>query len=116
MLTDLDEKKPAPTVKKSWGGARPNTGGPRPGSGRKKGSPNKMTADIKAAIVTAKMGDAAVKDRAPEYIAAMFDALAATAKADGNDPIGKAFAAPADKKLSPRDAYIAGLNSAHLPK
>ena len=53
MLTDLDEKKPAPTVKKSWGGARPNTGGPRPGSGRKKGSPNKMTADIKAAILEA---------------------------------------------------------------
>jgi len=77
---------------------------------------DKSAADIKAAIVTAKMGDAAVKDRAPEYIAAMFDALAATAKADGNDPIGKAFAAPADKKLSPRDAYIAGLNSAHLPK
>lgn len=52
-MLELDEKKPAQVTKRSWGGARPGTGGARPNSGRKKGSPNKMTADIKAAILEA---------------------------------------------------------------
>jgi len=34
--------------KKGWGGARPNSGGRRPGSGRRKGTPNKVAAEIKA--------------------------------------------------------------------
>ena len=49
----LDEKTETKTVKGKHGGSRPNTGGRRPGSGRKKGSPNKLTADIKAAILEA---------------------------------------------------------------
>lgn len=53
MLTEIEEKKPVATTKGKWGGARPNTGGARPGSGRPKGVPNKMTADIKAAILEA---------------------------------------------------------------
>ena len=35
------------------GGARPNSGGKRLGSGRKPGTPNKLTANIKAAILEA---------------------------------------------------------------
>jgi len=50
----LVEKVGQETPKKSgWGGARPNTGGKRPGSGRKKGTPNKINADLKNMIITA---------------------------------------------------------------
>lgn len=41
------EEKIGPKISKR-GGARPGTGGKMPGSGRKKGTPNKATADIKA--------------------------------------------------------------------
>jgi hypothetical protein len=33
--------------RKGWRGSRANSGGRRPGSGRKKGTPNKVTAEIK---------------------------------------------------------------------
>src|SRR6056297_765581 len=57
-VVDRAAGPPAEKVEKSVtkgrrGGPRPNSGGKRPGSGRKKGIPNKMTADIKAAIVEA---------------------------------------------------------------
>ena len=49
MSEELDEKAGPKIIKTRgpWGGARPNTGGRRPGSGRKKGTPNKVTAEIK---------------------------------------------------------------------
>jgi hypothetical protein len=49
MSEELDEKAGPKIIKTrgTWGGARPNTGGRRPGSGRKKGTPNKVTAEIK---------------------------------------------------------------------
>jgi len=51
MNEELDEKVGPKIIKsdakRTWGGARPNTGGRRPGSGRKKGTPNMVTAEIK---------------------------------------------------------------------
>ncbi len=49
----LDEKQPAPITKKKHGGSRPNTGGARPGAGRKPGVPNKISGDVKAMILGA---------------------------------------------------------------
>ena len=47
-MVDPKISKMEPQIsKKSWGGSRPNSGGRRPGSGRKKGTPNKATAEIK---------------------------------------------------------------------
>lgn len=43
----------AKTTKGKHGGARANSGGKREGSGRKKGVPNKVTADLKKAILGA---------------------------------------------------------------
>lgn len=43
-------------------------------------------ADIRKAVVTAKLGDAAVKDKTPAYIDARFDILVDEAKAGGADP------------------------------
>jgi len=54
VTSALEDKVEAKITKKNgWGGARPNTGGKRPGSGRKKGTPNKVTADVKDAILKA---------------------------------------------------------------
>src|SRR5262249_29551776 len=51
MNEELDEKVGPKIIKsgakRTWGGARPDTGGRRPGSGRKMGTPNKATAEIK---------------------------------------------------------------------
>src|SRR4030095_5615011 len=46
MNEELDEKV-GPKIKGTWGGARPNTCGRRPGSGRKKGTPNFITRELK---------------------------------------------------------------------
>jgi len=47
-MVDAKISKMEPQIsKKGWGGARLNSGGRRPGSGRKKGTPNKVTAEIK---------------------------------------------------------------------
>jgi hypothetical protein len=48
---ELAEKQSAKINK--HGGKRVNSGGRRSGAGRKKGSPNKLTADVKAAITEA---------------------------------------------------------------
>ena len=55
---ELAEKKSAKISK--HGGKRANSGGNRSGAGRKKGSPNKLSADVKAAIMAAfdEVGDA----------------------------------------------------------
>ena len=54
MSNHDDEELPEPAEKvdpkiskKSWGGPRANSGGRRPGSGRKKGTPNLMTRELK---------------------------------------------------------------------
>lgn len=72
-------------------------------------------AGIRAKVVQAKKGDAAVKDRSADYVAAMFDALLSDA-ADP-DPIrdGLKFG-DGGKKLSPRDAYLAGLGQDWRPQ
>lgn len=44
----IAEKK-GPEITKKRGGARPNTGGKRPGAGRPPGSPNKVTASVREA-------------------------------------------------------------------
>lgn len=49
----LDEKQQGQITKKKHGGARPNTGGPRLGAGRKPGVPNKISGDVKAMILGA---------------------------------------------------------------
>jgi hypothetical protein len=49
---DLADKVEGKTSKRH-GGARPNSGGRRPGSGRKKGTPNKISSDLKAMILQA---------------------------------------------------------------
>lgn len=49
----LDEKQATQIIKKKHGGSRPNTGGPRPGAGRKPGVPNKISGDVKAMILGA---------------------------------------------------------------
>jgi len=79
---------------------------------------DKSAADIRAAVVTAKMGDAAVKDRSADYVAAMFDALAATANDSGqDDPIRNAMKGGSrNANVSPRDAYLASLADAWKPK
>ncbi len=53
LLAPIVDKTDKKTSKGKRGGARPNTGGRRPGSGWKPGSPNKITADVKNAIVEA---------------------------------------------------------------
>lgn len=70
---------------------------------------------IRAKVVQSKKGDAAIKDRSPDYVAAMFDALLSDA-ADP-DPIrdGLKFG-DGGKKLSPRDAYLAGLGQDWRPQ
>jgi len=57
-------------------------------------------ADIRKAVVTAKLGDAAVKDKTPAYIDARFDILVDEAKASGADP----FRAAVKDGLSTSDA------------
>jgi hypothetical protein len=47
----MAEKKSAPISKR--GGARPNSGGRRPGAGRPKGSKNKLTKTVRDAIIAA---------------------------------------------------------------
>jgi hypothetical protein len=49
----LAEKQSAKINKGKHGDKRANSGGKRSGAGRKKGSPNKLTADVKAAIMAA---------------------------------------------------------------
>lgn len=75
---------------------------------------DKSAADIRLAVVTKKLGDAAVKDRSADYIAGLFDTLLATAGDAGeDDPIRAALkGAPADKVLSPRDEYLKNLTNA----
>jgi hypothetical protein len=49
----LDEKVEPEIIKARRGGARQNTGGRREGSGRKSGTPNKISADLKGMILGA---------------------------------------------------------------
>lgn len=80
-------------------------------------------ADIRKAVVTAKLGDAAVKDKPAAYIDARFDILAEdAAKAANTDPVrdaisgGLTITGDADKAAS--DAYAAmvkDMTSAHQP-
>lgn len=77
---------------------------------------DKAAADIRRAVVAAKLGDAAVKDRSDEAVTAMFDTLASVAAKDGNeaDPVRDAIASgAAGAKISGRDKYIADLASAY---
>lgn len=70
-------------------------------------------AGIRAAVVAKKMGDAAVKDRSADYVAAMFDALAAVASDAEADPIRDAMKSGATSKtVSAYDAYMADLANA----
>ena len=52
----IAEKVPPAIIKGKRGGARPNSGGARPGAGRRKGIPNKLTRDVKEAILVAFQG------------------------------------------------------------
>lgn len=49
---ELAEKVSSKSARRH-GGARPNAGGIRPGAGRKKGVPNKLSGDLKAMILEA---------------------------------------------------------------
>lgn len=52
----------------------------------------KTANDVRKAVVASKLGDAAVKDKGAEHIAAQFDTLATLAKdAKGSDPIRDAI-------------------------
>jgi hypothetical protein len=63
MTAELDEKVGPKTIKSgTWGGKRPGTGGRQPGSGRKKGSPNKITREIKE--IAHQYGPGALKELA----------------------------------------------------
>lgn len=55
-------------------------------------------ADIRKAVVSAKLGDAAVKDRSDAYIEARFDVLAEDASKA--DPVADALAQPSKQKLN----------------
>jgi hypothetical protein len=46
-MADLAEKKTSGISKSKHGGPRPNSGGLRPGAGRKPGVPNKATRELK---------------------------------------------------------------------
>lgn len=73
----------------------------------------KDTAAIKAEAVKAKLGDAAVEGKSADYVAAAFDMLVATAKAEPADPIRDAFkSGTTDNKANPRDKYLADTASA----
>jgi len=72
---------------------------------------DKSAADIRKAVVAAKMGDEAVKDRSDDYVAAVFDMLAK--QAGEGDPIRDAARGEGGaKKVTGRDAYLANLNAA----
>jgi len=81
-------------------------------------------ADIRKAVVVAKLGDAAVKDKAPAYIDARFEILAedATKAAGGPDAVRNAITsglqtdAAADKAVTDaRAAMLADMHGAHQP-
>jgi hypothetical protein len=61
MDTEAEARAPpAAGLKNNWSKSR-GRGGKRPGAGRKKGVPNKLTAEVKAAIIAA-FADAGGKD------------------------------------------------------
>jgi hypothetical protein len=63
MTAELDERVGPKNIKSgTWGGNRPGTGGRQPGSGRKKGSPNKITREIKE--IAHQYGPGALKELA----------------------------------------------------
>lgn len=71
-------------------------------------------ADIRKAVVTAKLGDAAVKDKAAAYIDARFDILAEDA-AKNSDPVARALADGKPANLTNdngQSAYEARLSTA----
>lgn len=80
----------------------------------------KSIADIRRAAVAARLGDAAVKDKSDDYVAAAFDTLAATVK-DAKDTRGNPLAdalrdAPSggahEAATKAYDAYLNDLSSA----
>lgn len=78
-------------------------------------------ADIRRTVVQAKLGDAAVKDRADAYVEARFDALVEDATTE--DPMATAYknggggSKPiTDAASDARKAMLADMQSAHSPK
>lgn len=67
--------------------------------------------EIRKAVVVAKVGDAAIKDKSADYINARFDILAeAVTKDGGADPVRDALNNPAnDQKAQTVDAAYAGM-------
>lgn len=70
----------------------------------------KTVAAIKSDAVVAKMGDAAIKDRSPDYIAATFDLLATAA--NDADPVAKAIASGTQDGGDARKNYVDNLSNA----
>jgi hypothetical protein len=52
-MAQVADKQPNQISKSKHGGPRPNSGGLRPGAGRKPGVPNKISGDVKAMILAA---------------------------------------------------------------
>jgi len=78
--------------------------------------------EIRKAVVLAKLGDAAVKDKSDAYIAARFDILAEDAvKNPGHDPVRSHFQGQdgkttgGDEADKARQQMIADMQTAHLP-
>lgn len=64
----------------------------------------KSAADVRKAVVADKLGDAAVKDKSADYIAAQFDALATIAgNGGGTDPVRDAIAGGITTKVGDAD-------------
>ncbi|MGJ0397421.1 MAG: DUF2213 domain-containing protein [Methylocystis sp.] len=75
----------------------------------------KSIADIRRAAVAARLGDAAVKDKSDDYIAAAFDTLSVTAKDAGGNPLADALrdGKPArDAASTAYDTYLNDLSNA----
>lgn len=74
----------------------------------------KSAAEIRKAAVAAKLGDAAIKDKSPEYIAARFDILAEDAAKEPHRQVVAPSAAQAGTAKAMADSYnnyVADLNA-----
>lgn len=74
----------------------------------------KSAAEIRKAAVVAKLGDAAIKDKSPEYIAARFDILAEDAAKDPHRQVVAPSVAQAGTAKAMADSYnnyVADLNA-----
>lgn len=69
-------------------------------------------ADIRKAVVQAKAGDAAVKDKSDDYITARFDILADGLKANGADPVRDAINGGGGAQATTTDAAYKAMTDA----